>query len=226
MTCESGRVGDKLRLWAGVVVAALFVVGGVVVSAAPAAACSCLPPETTYEAGAHVVFAGTARKSSVESGGLALTWFDVDEVHKGSAYARQAVLTDAVTSCSVGFDAGTEYLVFAGPPTAKLFQTGRTVRGAVPVFGCQGTTELSSAGQNQDRDLYALAQPGSGEMLSGASIDSSSPAGLRNAVGTGRRLGHYLDEILLWLLAGFALAVAVAALSGPCNRGAASPRRR
>lgn len=113
------RAGRARRWLRGLVAAVLLVLGGLVVGAPAAYACSCAyPPDSPDLVDmADVVFTGRVVGDRVVGSSRFLS-FDVERVYKGDAAARQRVRTHAQSSaCGLSLD-GTDRYVLHGSGTA------------------------------------------------------------------------------------------------------------
>jgi hypothetical protein len=109
--------------------------------------CSCPQPfdHATKELGRHQsVFAGTVAKVEGEADAARVT-FEVARVYKGPRRKTLTLASTGAPGCTVGFEAGKEYLVFADG-AAESLATDR----------CAGTRTLAQAGRSvRQLDLHA-----------------------------------------------------------------------
>ena len=129
----------------------------VLVTAAPAAACTCVesPPPAEALEQADLVFTGTVTKvETIDTGRGGRTFpqvavrFDVDDVYKGRSGAKTVIETaESSAACGYTFEEGVTYLVYAFDPSEAS--------GAPTTSLCTRTAPIDQAGE----DLDAFGEP-------------------------------------------------------------------
>lgn len=149
-----GRTSRRiLGLWVvGALLAAVVVLGG----AQPAAACICVPFGSELVAEADVVFTGSLDPPRRTDDRLQPYLFEVDQVFKGEAHARQWVVADDY-GCGTPFDTPGSYLVLAEGERSGV-DDATAIAGVLYTNDCLGT-ELLDGGVPDRLDLGPPQDP-------------------------------------------------------------------